>query len=424
MSEYADFKRRFDSLVRKIKILTTLKQTVCLPPAYDITSRQWEVLESQLSAIASRLLLKLKNQGRIHLQRFNELASRKALNNLLGEMELQLTQYLKVYDTYVDILTQRCSPRLGTLLSACDVIAWDAINKKHPALAIVEPPIVFCDRGFGASILREGVQIYGNERNPLPTIQIPYSKLVEQYNLSSIVHETGHEAYVRLGLVSVIPKAVRQALEMVSASNIIKDFYSMWMSEIVPDFWTFCNCGMAHAATTTEILSLPSQLVFQVSPLDPHPTPYIRVLLSYEWCRYLWGRSGPWEKWERKWLDIYSMEDIPKESGKIVKEAAKYIPVITNVLFNTKFRNLQGRTLTSLFDLDVLKPWKLQSIINLAETGVLKLTGLSPCAQLAVFRLLQDADGYTEPTVYKLMTSWLKSLGRQKLTLTADSKFR
>jgi len=316
----------------------------------------------------------------------------------------------------MDILTQRCSPLLGTLLSGCDVLAWDALYKNHPALAIIEPPIVFCDRGFGASILREGVPLYGNERNPLPTIQIPYSKLMEQYNLSSILHEAGHEAMVRLGLVSVLPKCVRAALDSVSAPDSIIDLYSMWMFEIGPDFWTFCNCGMAEAATIKEILSLPTKLVFQVSPTDPHPNPLVRVLLSFQWCKYLWG-SGLWDQWENMWLEAYPIEHAPEESRRIIHMATKYMPIVSKTLFNTRFKILNDMTIPSLFDLDVLNPWKLRRIVDSLSSGTMKLTGLSPCTQLAAFRLLRDAGNHEESVIYDLMTRWLKALGKRKSIL-------
>jgi hypothetical protein len=102
---------------------------------------------------------------------------------------------------------------------------------------------------------------------------------------------------------------------------------------------------------------------------------------------------------------------------KIIEDAITYIPVVSNVLFTTKYRIFDGKTLISLFDLDVLKPWKLQNRIDCAKSGVLKLSGLSPHAQLTVFRLLRDVGAYNESTVYKLMSRWLKCLSGQKRIL-------
>jgi hypothetical protein len=414
MYDLFSYERRFESLTRRIQILSYLRRTICLPPDYDLTQRQWHVIESQLYIIESRLLSKLKDNGRRLLETINEPASIRALNDVFGEIEIQLAESFKFFDTFMDLLSQRCSPQIGSLLSGCDVLAWDAMKKNHPALAIVEPPIVFCDRGFGASILREGIRLDGNEKSPLPTIQIPYSKLKEKYNLTSILHEAGHEVMVRLGFIHTLPEAIRAALRRVNASRAIVHFYSMWMSEIGPDFWTFCNCGIAGPASTMEILSLPSKDIFRVSPTVAHPPPYLRVLLSFEWCKYLWGR-GWWDEWERKWLEAYPLEGVREEYRSIIENAKNYLTLVTKTLFSTKFKILNGKTMTSLFDLDGLQPWKLLRIADSARSsGNLKLTGLRPCAQLAVFRLLRDIYGYKESVIDDMMSQWLVMLARRK----------
>ena len=79
------------------------------------------------------------------------------------------------FDTYMDVLTQRRSPELGPVLAGCDVLAgmrWPGASD-----ATRRPPLVFCDRGFGASIVRESVPFPDGTPNPMPLIQIPYSRL-------------------------------------------------------------------------------------------------------------------------------------------------------------------------------------------------------------------------------------------------------
>lgn len=105
----------------------------------------------------------------------------------------------------------------------------DALGKEHAALGIIEPPLVFCDRGFGASILREGICLPDGTPSPMPLIQIPYSRLESNYDLTSIIHETGREAMVRLDLVSV-PKALRLALHKAGAPKLLQDLFSLWSS--------------------------------------------------------------------------------------------------------------------------------------------------------------------------------------------------
>ncbi|TVM03043.1 MAG: hypothetical protein CV087_07180 [Candidatus Brocadia sp. WS118] len=408
-----NFGKRIESARIRVKTLSSLRKLVALPPEYNITERQWSVLERGLSTVQDRILSRLKRGAGEHLPRLYSTNAARRLNLLLGEIELEMSRTFVFFDTYMDVLTQRLTPEMGLVLGGCDVLAWDAIIKDHTALNIVEPPLVFCDRGFGASIIREEVLLPDGIPNPMPLIQIPYSRLKEKYNLTSIIHEAGHQVMVRLGLVSVLPKILRYALARAGALETTQDLFALWTSEIGPDFWTFCNTGIAQTGSIKEILALPPNHVFRISWTDPHPAPYLRVLLSFEWCRQLWGR-GEWDKWEEEWLMLYPLGNVPEETRKLLVKAREYIPLISRVLLNTKFRVLNRKRIPDLFDLSALDPSRLQRFAITANAGVLSLEGLSPCTQLAVFRVIRDHGKFKEETLDRIMTKWLLKLGKKR----------
>lgn len=408
-------RRRIASLRLRIEALRALRTLVALPKAQDITARQWSVLDTQLSVAVDRLLLRLKRAADLHLPHLRDGNEAIRLNSLLGEIELDLSKAFTFFDTYTDVLTQRASPVLGALLAGCDVLAWDALKKDHPALDNVEPPLVHCDRGFGASILREGVRLPDATPNPMPLIQIPYSRLKEKYNLTSIHHEAGHQALKRTGLQTAIPKAFRAALARAGASDAVQGLFSLWSSEIGPDFWAFCCTGIAQPAATREILALPPAHVFRVSGSDPHPPPYLRVLLCFEWPRHVWGR-GDWDTWEQEWQQCYPLDRAPSPTQQLLREARTYLPIVSSTLLNTKFRVLEGRTIPDLFDMTALAPWRLQAVAATAKSGYLNLKGLSPSAQLAVFRVVREKSQLTEEALNRVMSVWLRRLGQQRLT--------
>ena len=122
-----------------------------------------------------------------------------------------------------------------------------------------------------------------------------------------------------------------------------------WASEIGPDFWTFCCCGTAHALTIKEILSLPSKYVFKVSKFDPHPPPFLRVLLAFEWCRQMWG-NGKWDNWQREWIEFYPMHMAPERSWRIFEIGRDLLKIISKILFTAKFSSLNWKSIPSLFD--------------------------------------------------------------------------
>lgn len=406
-------RKRIASIRHRIKSITSLRKLVLLPEEYDISERQWSVLESQLSSTETKLLNELKKTARDYLPYLDQKEVRRKLNSRLGSTEIKMTKTFTFFDTYMDVITQRNSPELGPLLAGCDYLAWDALHKDHPALEVIEPPLVYCDRGFGASILREGVSLPDLTPNPLPLIQIPYSRLKEKYNLTSIIHEAGHEVMVRLGLVSILPKAIRKALKSAKAPNYITDLFALWIFEIGPDFWTFCASGTAQAAGIKDILSLPPRDVFRLSETDPHPPPYLRVLLSFAWCREVWG-NGIWDEWERDWLSLYPLSDLPDEDQDIFIKARKLLPVVARTLLTTKFKVLNGKTIPDLFELSSLSPSELKRIAYNTRNGRINLKGLSPTAQLAVFRLIRDEGKLKETEIDQIMSRWLLNLSKRR----------
>ncbi|BCS31447.1 hypothetical protein TBR22_A06480 [Luteitalea sp. TBR-22] len=403
-----DLTRRYASALRRIGSLTNLRRLVGLPADRDITPRQWEVIDAQLATAAERLSARVKAAGRAYLPTAHEPASARRMNAMLGELELDLAETFGFFDACMDVLTQRHAPNLGPLLAGCDALARESLHKPHAALRIVEPPLVYCDRGFGASTLREGVRLRHGIPNPLPLVQIPYSRLVEKCTLTSILHEVGHEVLVRLGLVAVLPVAVRAALTHARAPRQVCDYFPLWTSEIGPDFWTFCDAGLASAAAIQDILALRPDDVLRVSGTDPHPPPYLRVLLVFEWCRQAWGR-GPWDAWEARWRELYDPADATPSARLLLHAALPYLPVVARTFFTTRFRVLEGRRLPDLFALDALAPARLAPLVERREGDAFR--ALPAAAQLAVFRLASE-QGLPDTRLDAEMTAWLVALGR------------
>ena len=423
MSQYnprARFQKRYESAGRRIKIISSLRKLINLSDEDDITDGQWSAIESQLFSSQKQLMYRLKSAGKHFFPLLDKPEAALQLNSVLGKLDLDLSIAIIFFDTYLDVLSQRKIPRLGRILAGCDIIAWDALNKDHPALSIIEAPIVFCDRGFGASIIREGASFPGNIKNPLPLLQIPYSRLSSKHELTSIIHEAGHEAMTRLDLVRLLPSVIRSGLTALDVPNNIAELFGLWSSEIGPDFWTFCSSGIAQTSTIKEILSLPPSNVFQVSWLDPHPPAYLRVLLSFEWCRQQWGR-GEWDDWEKEWDMLYPLDSASKGMRKILKVGKRCLPAVSKILFNTRYKVLNGRRLPDLFDMTKLDPTNIKKIVESMDSGKLDLSKISPCVQLSVFRMMRDRKKFSEDFIDRIMTDWLIKLGKSRWRQTTDT---
>jgi hypothetical protein len=407
----SSFLLKIESLRTRAQLLTHLRQMLALKPHQDITQEQWEVLETQLAMVSNKIRQQLRIYTDHYFSERYDAKMRQTLMNRLGELEMELTAAYNFYDTFMDILTQRLSDDIGPLLRGCDAIAAHGLQRGSLA-DITVSPIVYCDRGFGASTLREGVNISAQTPNPIPFIAIPYSRLMEKYNLISISHEVGHQALVKLNMLEIWQKVFHEALKKAGASPMICGLYANWSKELVPDFWGFCLSGMAQTCSLRDVLVLPSAMMFNISTTQPHPPSYIRFLISVEWCRQLWGK-GDWDNWESEWLTLYPLSILDTTTRQIIEEALQYVPLIGKALLKTTFKKLDNKPLTSLFDVSKLTPDTMKKWAN--TEGVLsnEFKQLPIGVQLGIFRLMREKRAIKQAELEKLMAAWLISIGKQ-----------
>jgi hypothetical protein len=408
-----DAARRIQGLLSRARALRTLRTLVPLAPAVDLSARQWSLIDLELANAARRVVDPVRRVAVDDLADAARPEVRRRMARRLGRAEIELTRAYSFFDTLMDVLTQRLSPELGPLLKGCDVLALDALSGRHPALDAVEAPLVHCDRGFGASVLREGVPMPTGGVNPLPLIQIPYARLHEKHNLTSVLHEVGHEVQVRLKLRLPLARAIAEALARAGASRSVQSLFAGWVSEIFPDFWAFCATGMAHAATVRDILALPPAQVTRIQLGEPHPVPFVRALLAFDWCRHAFG-AGPWDEWERDWRVAYPIALRRRSGGRGLLEAcSEAIPVVTRVLFVQSFPNLGVGSIPRLFDLEAVSPARLAAVLRGQSTRSTEFRHLRPCVQLAAFSLMRERSLVPDTELAHAMTTWLRELPRR-----------
>jgi hypothetical protein len=128
----------------------------------------------------------------------------------------------------------------------------------------------------------------------------------------------------------------------------------------------------------------------------------------------MWG-AGQWDEWEKEWLFLYPLDNVESNTRKILELGKKYLYVVAKTLINARFRTLYEKSIPSLFGMDSVAPWKIDSLIRKSESGILDLTGLSPCIQLCLFRTLRDTSRLSENVIDKMMSIWLIQLGKRKM---------
>lgn len=430
MNPNDDLIKRYHSLKQRISAFTSLRNLVNVPSEADLTERQWNAIETQLSLVRSYMYSNLTNNAGRYLKRLDDPIIANRFGYFLGTVQLELAEkYDSVFDLLFDVLTQRCS-RIGVLLAGCEAIAFDAMKKDHPLLESVEPAIVSINRGYAAKIVRQGIPLSAfpcNEggckqiapdrislirtvQNPIPLIQIPWQK--PWYGLPSILHEVGHQVIEILGLAKSLRKEFETQLQQ-RVPRELTQLFTRCIPEIFSDYYSFCCVGQAQTYTTVDILSLPPSHVFHISYVGVHPPPYLRVLLSIEWSRHIWGGQGLIEL-EQRWLRRYPLSILQKNRRRYFEEARKYLPLISEIMINSKFPSLNGRRLLDLFDVKRINPWRLGKIADGITSGILNLNGLSPCEQLAVFGMVREKYNISYELMDNMMKKWLTKLARQR----------
>jgi hypothetical protein len=237
-------------------------------------------------------------------------------------------------------------------------------------------------------------------------IAIPYSRLVEKYNLISIYHEVGHQTLVKLNLVKLFEKVFDEQLAKAGASNLLRSLFINWSKELGPDFWAFCLTGMAQTCSLRDILFLPQRHITCINTSQPHPPAYIRFLVSVHWCKHLWGK-GDWDFWEAEWKEQFPVKNLDKITRELIFTVERFLPMIAKIFCDTRYKKLDNKPLTSLFSMNNLSPIALKKMANEKAVMTPKFN-LEPIGvQLAVFRLMRENRQNKQTYLDNVMREWL-----------------
>jgi hypothetical protein len=194
-------------------------------------------------------------------------------------LRLRFQSGLTQFDIFADALSQRSEHDNGVRLSGLDVVAADALTL--PGGYYEAPPVIcYLDRGHGAAIRRARTRLPGGGENPVAIIRVPRERMIGSGIASSLVHEVGHQGAALLDLVNSLQLALRDRKSEEERERRAWELWERWLSEIVADFWSVARVGVAATLGLLAVVSLPRAFVFRVSMDDPHPFPWIRVLLS------------------------------------------------------------------------------------------------------------------------------------------------
>ena len=272
-------------------------------------------------------------------------------------LKLRFNSILDQLDIFGDVLSQRAEHEVGIWLSGLDVLAEDglAIAKSY----FDSPPLmVFLERGHGAAIRRARTRLPGGDENPVAVIQIPRERMIGSGIASSLIHEVGHQCAELLDLTKSIRTAIDTKMQTAKNKEAYR-YYSMWIPEIIADYWAIGQLGITSALGLAGVVTLPKYFQFRLDLDDPHPTPYARVQISCAFGNSLYPHSQ-WNKLWDLWKNFYPLEGLPSEKIQILQKIEEELPQFVELVNNHQPKSLKGKKLMTLFPLLERQPTQLQ----------------------------------------------------------------
>lgn len=338
-------------------------------------------------------------------------------------LRLSFQTALSQFDLFSEVITQRSEHDNGVLLSGLDIAAAEALMV--PGRYFEGPPVV-CSlhRGLGGAIRRARTRLPGGGDNPVALIRIPRERIIGYGVASSLVHEVGHQGAALLHLV----ESLRAQLRPIRLRAALRawDLWDRWISEIVADFWSISRIGIGSTLGLIGLVSLPRGFVFRPSDDDPHPMPWIRVLLS---CG-IGDRLYPDPQWGRlaaTWQAMYPLAGVRPQLTALIAELRATMPDLISVVVEHRPARLRGRSLGEVLRNPELGREALLRRFAVWEADPSRMTHAPPTVAFAVLGQAR-ASGRLSPEresrmLRRLIASWavLGSLETARATARTDA---
>ena len=259
----------------------------------------------------------------------------------------------KIWDFYLELFGQRQSTYADWLLS-CDRIALDCYQPAFLGIGVSRsipspPPFAYMKTGFSPATFRRGIPLrrLGRQRNPFPLIQLPHHRLVNPWTLGAVLHEVSHNLQNELGLAKAVPRKIGRRLLDAGLGRSVAMTWTRWNRETFADLCGLLLGGPAVVGSLMDVLGRSRAATLSYIPGKPHPTPYLRTLLSVELLRRM-GFPDEARRYEKAWKALYpdpASGDIPAPLLRTFETAC---PLVVDAIAMRPYRELGGKPLAEV----------------------------------------------------------------------------
>jgi hypothetical protein len=297
-------------------------------------------------------------------------------------LRLRFNAILAQQDIFANVLNQRSEHGTGEWLSGMDVVAKEALALP----GYYEPPPVICylDRGHGAAIRRARTRLPGGEPSPVAIIRVPRERMVGSGIASSLIHEVGHQGAHLLDLVESLRPVLQGMQGNAGAHRVAWQHWEKWISEIVADLWAVAKLGIVATTGLLGVVSLPKVFVFQTIKDDPHPTPWVRVMLSCAMGHGLYPHPQ-WAQLARSWESYYPLSGQSDRTRSFIGLMQQTVPGFVAFLLNHRPPSLRGRSLKEVLGSAERLPANLIALFQEWQQNPRKRRSAPPSLAFAVF---------------------------------------
>ncbi|WP_375754506.1 hypothetical protein [Corallococcus exercitus] len=357
-------------------------------------------LSVEAQSAIERYLVSRRRELRTHVQRFLEWlegpqgqrASPAEVQKRFVLLRLRFNVVLGQFDIFSEALCQRSETDNGVWLAGLDVVSQDALAL--PGYLQAPPVVCYLARGPGAAIRRARTRLPGGGENPVAIIRVPRERMIGSGIASSLFHEVGHQGAALLDLVPSLRRAIREVRRGVSEERAWHS-WERWISEIVADFWSVARVGITSTQGLMAVVSLPRAFVFRRNEHDPHPMPWIRVLLSSAMGQALFPH-GQWARVSGLWEEFYPLDGLNAGVRAELAVLRETIPALVELLVSHRPAALRGRTLPEALDIRSRQPARLTALYPEFRTRRARLQSARPSLVFAVLGQAR-ADGTLTP---------------------------
>jgi hypothetical protein len=392
---------RLDS-VKPFSLLETMLPAAALSPVAQVAIDRFLVEErGALRGDVNAFVAWLRGPGRA--------ASAERQQRRFVMIRLRFNATLSHFDMFSDAISQRSENGTGVMLSGLEVAAAEALSL--PGGYYDDPPMIcYLDRGPGAAIRRARTRLPGGRPNPVALIRVPRERMVGNGIASSLFHEVGHQGAALLCLVESLRLALQQhQTRLGPGERAIWVCWERWASEIVADLWSVAKLGIGSTLGLLGVVSLPRSFVLRPSGDDPHPIPWIRVLLSCAMGDALYPHPQ-WTSLARVWRSLYPPEVVTTEHRRTLAGLEATMPGFVAMLLDHRPATLHGRSLREVLPHTDRRPEQLLARYHLWQDRPRAIGTATPSLAFAVLGQARAA-GRLSPelesqVVGRLLTHW------------------